>query len=154
LCIQLEVIVNIVAVGSVGFLADALGRRLAMTIFGLWFVASLSAFALIPVGVWWVIPAHVAQSFAATAMYVALRFTTVELFPNDCRATAAAWTDLFMTLTAAASTWLIGRLIDDRGGHGVPLWTVFFTAAMIVLICLPLLRFVRETRGQRLEEVE
>ena len=139
----------------VGCLSDRIGRHSCLYLFGAFYVISLLCLALLPKGSTGVIIAFISQIFGATGVYAILRLATMELLPNDCRATGSAWTDLFMTLFAVLTTRTLGFITQPtaRGEHWVSLSTCIIVVALGVLCVLPLFRFLRETRGQKLEEV-
>ncbi|MFH1417798.1 MAG: MFS transporter [Planctomycetota bacterium] len=153
--IQLDVVAIIAAWAIAGALSDRIGRHRCLYAFGLVFVISLLNLALLPKGSIGVLIAYVAQACAATGVYAILRVVTLELFPNDFRATASAWTDLFMTLFAAVTAWFLSIITNspDSGGPGVSLTTCIICVALVLPLVLPLFGLLRETRGSRLENI-
>ncbi|MEK6675787.1 MAG: MFS transporter [Planctomycetota bacterium] len=151
--VQWEVIASIVAAVCAGFVGDWIGRRWGIATFGVLFSLGLFSLANAPTGSKTVMIAYVVQSFAATAVNTTLRLTTLELFPSDCRATAAAWAELLMTVMAACVTWAIGQLTKG-GSINQPIMTLSGMIAILaggVLLALPLLWFLPETKGRSLE---
>jgi MFS family permease len=133
-----------------GFLSDRIGRRRCFYGMALFYVVSLLCLALLPKGSLGVMVASVTQNFAVLGVYAILRVATMELFPNVCRASASAWSDLFLTLFAAVvSMGLSGALKQT----GVSLSTVIVLAALAVPLVVPLYALLPETKGRRLEEV-
>lgn len=91
--------------------------------------------------------ASVTHNFAILGVYAILRVATMELFLSACRVTTSAWTDLFMTLFAAAVTWnlsLLMRMTD------MTLSFVLIAVAIVVSLVLPLYALLPETKGRRL----
>lgn len=153
--LQLEVLASALAAIFAGFFADRLGRR--RTFFACTGIFSLAIllFATLPKGSYGVIAAHVTQSAAATAANTILRIGTLELFPNDCRATGSAWSDLFVTLTAAGAAVFLGRLVSPvaEGGYAFDLSTVLIGLCVLPPLVAPLYLLLHETRGIDLDEV-
>ena len=132
-----------------GLLADLIGRRPATYILSAVYTASLALFALLPKGSTGVILFSVVHNFASSGIYAILRVASMEFFPNDCRATAVAWTDLFAALFAAFSTWFLSQLL----GWGLSLTAVIIFCALVIPFVIPLYQFLPETKGLRLEQV-
>jgi len=153
--VQLDVLAIMAAWAIAGFLSDRIGRHRCLYLFGAIYVAALLHLALLPKGSMGVVIAHVAQCFAGIGVFSILRVATMELFPNDCRATGSAWTELLMTLFAAATARALSSITASTASaeHGVALSTCIIAVAVGVPFVLPFFALVRETRGQKLEEV-
>jgi MFS transporter, putative metabolite:H+ symporter len=133
-----------------GFASDRIGRRRCFYGMAGFYVASLLCLALLPKGSLGVMVASVTQNFSVLGVYAILRVATMELFPNDCRASASAWTDLFLTLFAALVSMGLSSALKQLG---VPLSTVILVAALAVPLVVPLYALLPETKGRRLETI-
>ena len=153
--VQLEVCAIMAGWLLAGFLSDRIGRHTCLYLFGALYVVALLNLALMPKGSAAVVVAYLGQILAGTAVYAILRVATMELFPNDCRAIGSAWTDLFMTLFAAGTARMLGALTAPTAtaAHGVTLSTCIIAIAVLAALVLPWFALLRETRGQKLEEV-
>lgn len=133
-----------------GSLSDRIGRHRCLYLLAATYVASLLLFALLPRGSVGVMVFSVVHNFAILGVYAILRVVTMELFPNDCRATASAWSDLAVTLFAALTSRVLGGVM---AATGVPLSYVILGAAAVVPMVLPVYALLPETRARRLEEI-
>lgn len=153
--VQMDVAASMVAVVAFGAFSDRFGRRRCFYLLGMLYSAALVALATFPKGTSAIIAMFVLQSFCATALYGILRVATMELLPNDCRATGSAWTDLSLTVGAAGTARLVGALTAGNWGvvGTVPLSWVIVAGALLSVALLPLYSLLPETRGRHLEEV-
>ena len=153
--VQLEVLAIMASWVVAGFLSDRIGRHACLYLFGALYVVALLQLALLPKGSTGVVIAYITQISAGIGVFAILRVATMELFPNDCRATASAWTDLFTTLFAAATARILGSITTPGtpGEHPIALSKCIIAVAVSVPLILPWFALLRETRGRRLEEV-
>lgn len=133
-----------------GSLSDRIGRHRCLYLLAAIYVASLFLFALLPSGSTGVMVFSVVHNFAILGVYAILRVVTMELFPNECRATASAWSDLAVTLFAALTSRALGNFM---AATDVPLTYIILGAAVVVPLVLPVYALLPETRARRLEEI-
>lgn len=148
--VQWTVLISMAAWLVVGALADSIGRARTFYLFGAAFFASLLGLALLPSGSSWIQVAFVGQSAAATGAYAVLRIATMEVFSDGHRATGSAWTDLCMTLAAAGTARISGRLTAIEG---VSIADIFWWVGLCGPLALVLYRWMPETRARQLSEV-
>jgi MFS family permease len=135
---------------AAGFLSDRIGRRPTSYLLSVVYTLSLVAFALLPKGSMGVMVFSVVHNFASSGIFAVLRIAAMEFFPNDRRATAVAWTDLWAALFAAFCSWFLGIVL---GSWHLSLSAVILAAGALVIVVMPLYQLLPETRGQRLEQV-
>lgn len=138
----------------VGAMADRWGRRPTVYVAGALYLGLLVTMAFAPRGGTMVAYAYVAQDAVSIGLFGILRVATMELLPNDCRATGSAWTDLFMTFAASVTAQLLGfAAAGEPGGLGWSLSACILAVAAVAAFVLPLFALLPETRGRRLEQV-
>ncbi|MHB9879399.1 MFS transporter [Pacificimonas sp. ICDLI1SI03] len=132
---------------AVGFLMDAIGRRLTVTLFMI-MLGGLTQLCYSAEG-YWVIAASFVGLQAMLGVWVAAYTLNSELFPTRLRGAANGWChNLIGRWGVVLAPWILGAMTAPMGGIGPAatlLGFVAYLAIPLVWVALP------ETRGRSLE---